>query len=67
MAFEAWQFILVLGIYLCALVGITSYFTAGIKSGEDWLERRHALGVSLVMAVTVFSLTAWFAQSMIGG
>jgi Flp pilus assembly protein TadB len=67
LAFEAWQFILVLGIYLCALVGITSYFTAGIKSGEDWLERRHALGVSLVMAVTVFSLTAWFAQSMIGG
>ncbi|MBC8437713.1 MAG: hypothetical protein H8D82_00410 [Euryarchaeota archaeon] len=67
LAFEAWEFILILGIYLCSLVAITSYFTAGIKSGEDWLERRHALGVSLVMAVFVFSLTAWFAQSMIGG
>ena len=65
--FEAWQFVLILGTYLGALVGITSYFTAGIRSGEDWLERRHSYGISLIVGMVIFTLTAWFSQVIIGG
>jgi len=57
-----WQFLGIIGGYMLFLTVVISYFTSTIRSGEDWLDRRHSVGISLAVGFTVFALTAWASR-----
>jgi len=62
---QPWQFLSIIGIYLMILTVVIGYFTSSIRSGEDWLDRRHTIGMSLVIGYIVFALTAWASRATI--
>jgi Flp pilus assembly protein TadB len=60
-------FILIVGLYLLFTVMIVVYFVAGIQHGEDWIERKFAMGQSIPVALLVFSLATIGGQMGIAG
>lgn len=62
---QPWQFLSIIGVYLLILTVVIGYFTSSIRSGEDWLERRHTIGLSILIGYIMFAVTAWASRATI--
>jgi hypothetical protein len=60
-------FALAMGTYLVTAVCIIIYFVAGMRSPGDDVELRSQLGMSLPVAVAIFTLAVWSGSLMAGG
>jgi len=58
-------FTLIIGAYLLLTVTIIMYFTSGIRSGPDPVQRRYEIGTALPVAMAVFTLAVILGQTMI--
>jgi Flp pilus assembly protein TadB len=60
-------FTLIIGAYLLLTVGIIMFFTSGIRSGPDKVQRQYEMGTALPVAMAVFTLAVYTGQMVIGG
>ncbi len=61
------DFVLIIGVYLLMVVGITGYFAVGIQNGIDTIEAKYSIGISLPVAAITFSIVTILSQSLMGG
>ncbi len=61
------DFVLIIGIYLLMVVGITGYFAVGIQNGNDPIEVKYSIGISLPVAAVTFAIVTILSQSIMGG
>jgi len=59
-------FTLIIGAYLLLTVTIIMFFTSGIRSGPDPVQRRYEIGTALPVAMAVFTMAVFAGQTMIG-
>jgi hypothetical protein len=55
-------FTLIIGVYLLLTVSIIMFFTSGIRSGPDPVERKYEIGTALPVAMAVFTLATFAGQ-----
>jgi len=60
------EFVLVIGIYIIMLVIILLRFVGGIEHGDDRYEFMYSVGMSLPVAMAVFTVTTALANSAFG-
>ena len=59
-------FSFIIGLYLLFMVLIVMYFCSSVMSGEDNLERKYLIGVSMPVAMIIYAITFVASQGMLG-
>jgi hypothetical protein len=59
-------FSLIIGVYLVLTVMIIVYFVAGIRHGEDMIERKVLIGNGVPVALVVYSFSIIFGSLIVG-
>ncbi len=58
-------FLVVLGIYVMLMAVVAMYFVATIEKGKSALERRYSIGIGLVVANGIFTVSSVIGQALI--
>lgn len=59
-------FSIIIGVYLFLMTIIIVYFSIGILEGEDRIEMKYSIGISLPVALGIYSIVSLLSQNFIG-
>jgi hypothetical protein len=58
-------FFIVLGVYLSLMIAISMYFVATVEKGNEEVERRHSIGIGLIVGIGVFTVSSIIGQMVV--